>query len=84
MARRRRGKWSPSQLSAVTISLLMGVSPHTARRYLYRLRGSRNPKDIPEEEIGTLIQDYLNNKELIKISKSLKNLDKEIGSQFLL
>lgn len=79
MARRRRGKWSPAQLSAVTVAGLMGVSTHTARRFLYKLRGSREPGDVSEKEIGTLIQDYLNAKELGRLTKSLKDLDTELS-----
>lgn len=57
----------------------MGVSPHTARRYLYKLRGSRQANEVSEKEIGTLIQDYLNDRELSRLSKSIKDLDRELS-----
>lgn len=57
----------------------MGVSAHTARRYLYKLRGPRQAGEVSEKEIGTLIQDYLNDKELNRLSKSIKELDRELS-----
>lgn len=61
----RKGKWAG--LTAVSIAKLMGVSPHTAKRYLYKVR----PMDL--DDIGKLVQTYRNERENRKLGSLLRH-----------
>lgn len=56
------------------MSKLMGCAVYTAKRYLYRIKDSREPEDVADEEIGNLIWLYREEK---KMSKLLRELKKE-------
>ena len=62
-----RGKWTDSDLSAVTIAKLLGCHTITARKMLYKLRDAN--EIIDEDLIGEMIKEYRNQKELNRLRK---------------
>ncbi len=66
-----RGRWCRT-LSAITIAKLMGCAPFTAKRYLYKT--GIPPHEMTLEDLGTLIYDYRQKRELTLINRYLKKL----------
>lgn len=76
MKKRSRGKWGESGLSAITIAALMDCHVQTTKRYLYKLRENLGvePREIPDSEIGKLINYYIESKKLNSMLKELNNM----------
>lgn len=76
MKKRSRGKWGQSGLSAITIAGLMDCHVYTAKRYLYKLRDNLqlDSRDIPDKEIGNLINLYIESKKIQSLMKELSQM----------